>query len=503
MAREKIKIRLPTPHDHQRIFYSFNEDNPKVRVLVAPCGTKLGKSFGSALWLAKEALTNNGVFCVWIAPTYRKAKIGYRYIKAMLPEVDNIRCVDGKLEIRINNSYIVFLHGHDAEVTVEGEAVDRFVIDEAGKIKEQVWHSLLTTITQTLGLGIITGTPRGSTWYSKLFKMAKSGVNPSFMAVRLKTELSPYISKQAVALARKLLPPWLFKQYYEAEFSSQSSVFGELSHMWDGTHIKNGMLKTGANNRDDEYIESKGVRFWVSPDKDDFKGEIIHGVDLAKQVDYTVFYSVNMMGKLVGYARYRKVSYKQTAERLRMYLERYYPHVENTIRYDATGVGVSVGESISEQFEDTKIDVVVEPVVFSNSSKSEMVMGLTLAIEQGWHKVPPIVEIEDEYSSYEVSVTKQGNHSFAAPDGEHDDIVSAAMLGASFAFNRSRAVQGDLLLERAMTGAIKGEISKDVLAAYADVAEGENNVDDDIADEEEFFTSYGSESVLDFDERTA
>ena len=136
-------IRLPKLYTSQQVFQNWNHNFPHAQCLIAPSGTKVGKSFGAAVWLTKEALVNENLYCVWIAPTYLKAKIGYRYIKAMLPEHPSIVCLDGKLEIRLGNrSFIKFLHGKDAETTVEGEAIDRFVIDESGKIKKQVWFSL-------------------------------------------------------------------------------------------------------------------------------------------------------------------------------------------------------------------------------------------------------------------------------------------------------------------------------------------------------------------------
>jgi hypothetical protein len=122
-----ITVRFPTPHEVQKIFVDWNKIHTKAQCLIAPCGTKTGKSFGSAIWLLKEAMVNPGLYCIWIAPTTMKAEVGYRYMKAMLPDVDSIRCIDSSLEIKLlgNRSFIKFLHGRDAETTVEGEAVVR------------------------------------------------------------------------------------------------------------------------------------------------------------------------------------------------------------------------------------------------------------------------------------------------------------------------------------------------------------------------------------------
>lgn len=416
-----LTLRLPSPYAAQRPFVYWNEENPEAQVLVAPCGVKVGKSLGSALWIVKEILVNDASFGVWIAPTYLKAKIGYRYCKALLPDHPSIQCLDGLLEIRLGNrSFLKFLHGKDAETTIEGEAVTHFVIDESGKISRQVWYSLFTTITQTMGLGIITGTPRGFTWYYEEYRKARAG-DPFYVYTNVMTEQSPFVNPKAIAQAKRLLPKALFDQYYRAMFVSLSSVFGDLGTMFD-----------------DAMKVEAGAKFWIHPDENARKIETVTGWDIAKQRDYSVFYTVNLKGQLVGYARFNRVPYETQVERLNIYLNRFMLG-DKFLRYDATGVGSVVGEMIV----DKDIDAAVTPVVFSQKSKQEMVSRTSLAIESGWHKAPRIEQIEHEFGSYELNVTKSGLFSYSAPDGEHDDVVSAALLAISGAHHLSQTDGAD------------------------------------------------------------
>ncbi len=465
----KVIIRLPPPHKNQQIFFDWKILHPAAQCLVAPCGTKVGKTYGAVLWMLTEALSSPGLYCAWIAPTYLKCRIAYRYMKAMLPDAEWFDPVDGRLEIRLaNGSYITFLHGRDAEVTVEGEAVDRYVIDEAGKINKQVWYSLLTTITQTRGYGIVTGTPRSFNWYYKLFKQAKAG-DDFFAWAQLKTEDSPYVQKAAVERAKRLLPPFLFNQYYLAMFVSQSSTFGDLSNIWDESIV----------------LPEGNVKFWKHPDIEVRNRDVIHGVDIAKQRDYTVFYSVNDRGTLAGYCRFRHVPYTTQALRLKTYVEKFF-HGDNLVRFDATGVGKAFADIISE----TEINASITPVNFTNRSKSEMVTRMTTAIESGWHKAPRIEQVEHEFGSYELKVTKSGLHSFSAPDGEHDDIVSAAMLSISSAFQTNMAEQSEIMVEQTVNGSDNEDILEDELAAFVNVAYGGEKDDDffdtDVSKEDDF-----------------
>jgi len=433
MPSPAAKIRLPEPHDAQKIFTTWAEDFPEAQCLVAPAGTKTGKTFGSSTWFIQEALIEDGLYCAWIAPTYLKARIGYRYVKAMLPDHEWFRCIDGRLEIHLaNGSFLKFLHGRDAEVTVEGEAIDRFVIDEAGKINKQVWFSLFTTITQTLGYGIVTGTPRGFGWYYDVWKKGKNG-DPFFHSIRLPTEASPFVKPEAIVNAQRLLPKYLFDQYYRAVFVTNGSVFGDLGIMWDP---------------DFETMPGM-VKFWIHPNDKERDTVIIHGMDVAKKRDYTVVYSVNDRGKLVGYCRYRHVPYPQQAHRLKLYLTKFFSgnEADNFLHYDATGVGTAFGDILVEELGD--IDISLNPVTFTNKKKAEMVTRMTLAIEQGWHKAPRIEDIEHEFGTYEVSVTKTGMHSYSAPEGEHDDIVSAAIMAVSAAYQSSMADEAERMISEA------------------------------------------------------
>lgn len=468
-AKPSAIIRLPTPHQHQKIFYDWQDLYPKAQCLVAPCGTKLGKTFGCSIWMLKEALTYPSLYCAWIAPTYLKCRIAYRYMKAMLPDHPHFKCVDGRLEIHLaNGSFIKFLHGRDAEVTVEGEAVDRFVLDESGKITKQVWFSLFTTITQTLGYGICTGTPRGFTWYYEMFRKAKSG-DPFYCWAQLSTEQSPFIKSQAIENAKRILPKHLYDQYYLAKFISSGSVFGDLNSMFDRS------LKVPEGN----------VKFWIHPDASTRDRPVVHGMDVAKQKDYTVVYSTNDQGKLVGYCRYRHVPYPRQAQRFESYINRFFssPNAENDLRYDATGVGVAFGDLLG----DLDIDCGITPVTFTNKSKSEMVTRVTMAIEQTWHKAPSIERISHEFGSYELTVTKSGLHSYSAPDGEHDDVVSAALLSISGAYQAAIAEEAEKMVEQLTDGKENSDVN-----AWADTI---SNYDDD----DFFVDSEGDPNDDDFD----
>jgi hypothetical protein len=295
--------------------------------------------------------------------------------------------------------------------------------------------------------------------------------DPFFCYAKLRTDQSPYVKQKAIEQAKRLLPKYLYDQYYEASFVSHGTVFGDLSGMWDESLV----VPTGV------------VKFWRHPNEALRQGDIIHGVDPAQRQDYTVFYTVNAQGQLVGYCRFKHVPYTMQVLRLQKYIETYFNKADNMIRYDATGVGVPFGDLLVE----SDIDAAVTPVVFTNKSKNEMVTRTTLAIEAGWHKAPRIEAIDHEFSSYELTVTKTGLHRYAASEGTHDDIVSAAILAISYGYQSHQSEEAEKLLEECINGKMPNKDNDDHIAAYAAVATGDKD--------DSFFDDEGGSQDDDFD----
>ncbi len=427
-------IKLPEPHEKQAIFTDWEDLYPGSQVLVAPAGTKVGKTMGASIWLLGDSLINPGFYNIWIAPTLYKCRIAYRYMKAMLPDIEWIDTKDGAMEIWMGNgSFIKFLHGRDAEVTVEGEAVDSFVIDEAGKQKAQLWHSLITTITQTEGHGIVTGTPRGRNWYYDLYQKAQRG-DPMLCHATLRTVDSPFINPQAVFRAKNILPASLFRQYYLAEFVSDSQVYGEMDGVWN-----------------DLPVEHQG--YWIHPDENQRMKPTCIGMDLAKRGDYTVISAVNCDGETVGYVRLRHKPYHEQIQILGRF-SKAFKSDDNEIRYDRTGLGDVVGEQITILFDRLGGRWLVTPVVFTNAVKQEMVSKVGHVIDTRWWRCPRIVRVEEEFINLEVTATKTGMHSYGHPTGEHDDAHWSLAMAIAGALSYNKSEQDIDLIEAAMNGTL-------------------------------------------------
>jgi hypothetical protein len=176
----------------------------------------------------------------------------------------------------------------------------------------------------------------------------------------------------------------------------------------------------------DEKVGKNKV-FWMTKDKEKLKGEIIHGWDIAKSIDYSVIISTNSKGEVVGYWRFNKVSYPKQVKRIYNYITKKFPEADNILRYDKTGIGTA----ICDLLDDLDWDVSVTGVTYNNTVKQEMVSCLMVAMETGFVKSPMIHQLEHECSVFEMKVTKSGLFTYGAPSGEHDDTVNALMLSVS------------------------------------------------------------------------
>ena len=384
--------------------------------------------------MTAEAASNAGSYCLWIAPTTYKCRAGYNYIKKMLPDIPLFDCKDGKLEIYMGNgSFIKFLHGKDAETTVEGDPVDAFVMDEAGKHKAQLWYSLFTTITQTLGRGIITGTPRGFNWFHKEFLKAVAG-DPFYHWVTLMTKDSPYVTEKAIEQARRLLPPALFAQYFEARFVADSTVYGDLEKIWDRT------------------IPVRRENFWLHPDESARNRPVCIGYDPGKRGDPACFFATNDMGMTVGYIRLKRRNYLEQAMILGKLSQKFGHKGGNQIWIDRTGVGDAVVEMVRAEMDRIHGDWAIQEIVFTNAVKQDMVIRNIIAIDSGWFTCPYIPRVEHEFASLEVSTTKTGLHSYGAPGGDHDDVHWAASMSISGSYAGTIHDKTMDMIEDAMSG---------------------------------------------------
>src|ERR1017187_756654 len=81
-----VSLQLPEAHPQQYELITAFDRDPKLRFLVAACGTKWGKTVGCTIATVRNAWEHKNSLNWWVAPTYRQSKMAYRLVTQLLPK---------------------------------------------------------------------------------------------------------------------------------------------------------------------------------------------------------------------------------------------------------------------------------------------------------------------------------------------------------------------------------------------------------------------------------
>ena len=402
--QKKVRLVLPPLHNEQKKIVQPR----KPKFSVACCGTKFGKTLSYCIKCVRMLFNATyPIQILWAAPYYQNAKVAFKYLQRLIPpELRRTNNSDLTITLKHNGAMICFKGVNQDPEAVEGELYHHVVVDEASKMKPQAIISIRTTTTATGAQIDIVSTPRGKNWFWDYFKRGLDPKNPDYVAYTFPTSANPYIDPQEIEISRRQMPDRLFRQLYLAQFLADSDVFLGYRDCFYG---------------DELAFDSKDRQFWLDPEAQN--KQVVIGVDWAKSIDYTVFVAIDYteaIPRVVGFFRCQGMQYKQSVRFLQAFCSKFKDVV--TVLHDRTGVG----EAVDEMLSDTTIPY--EGLVFTNDRKSELVTKLMIGVEQKYILMPQWPSATDEFESYEVTTTKTGRLRYAAPEGEHDDIVTAYLL---------------------------------------------------------------------------
>jgi hypothetical protein len=415
-----VRLQLPWLHPRQREFV----DDPH-RIVVAACGSKLGKTFGLCNWLIREAWNGEQKLCWWTAPTYKQAAIAFKTMGRLLPPsrmrkrasqgemVYELLYTDGRVRS------IIDFRSADRPESLRGEGVHACVIDEAGYWKRDSFVSVMTTLTRTKGKLRIISTPKGRNWFyeewAKGWYPELRKKNPEYWSYQLPTTANPFISEEAIETLRRNFTDRQFRQEILAEFLEDGAgVFSNIK----------GSQKC--------YLLAKplpGRRY-------------VMGIDWAKHEDYTVFVVMDAtLKKVVHIERFQSFDWNLNIDKAVRTAKEWN---RASILMDSTGVGDVPFDTIAGVYANCE-----GYNIFNNEPKVRLIQTLQLAMERGSIQLPFASEeayreagiedpenrsatlgsiLEHELMSYSSNVTNTGKIQYGAPEGMHDDTVIALAL---------------------------------------------------------------------------
>lgn len=389
------KVVIPHVGGQQQIMES------KARFQIVCCGRRFGKTVIGAKKALKKCREPNRMVW-WVAPTYKVVKRGYREVVRQLPDgvlahptpQDSAFDAGRSVVLRFKNGSRMEFYSAERPEGMLGEGVDLVVMDEAALMPKAIWEQTIRpTLMDYKGEAIMISTPRGRNWFYFIWLRGQSDdpKDKAYESWKFTTADNPYIAEDEIEEMRNSMPLIVFEQEVLAEFiSSAGSVF----------------------RFSPDIITER-----VKPD-----GHVVVGVDLAKSIDFTVFEAANAAdGMPCAFDRFNEVSWPMQRDRLKGFCRRLRrdgaTHV--TLVMDSTGVG----DPIVEDMELAGYDTVG---INFTATKQHMVMQLAKDLEDGYVRIGS--DHVDELENYTYKISDKGRFTYSAPEGQHDDVVSAIML---------------------------------------------------------------------------
>jgi phage FluMu gp28-like protein len=352
--------------------------------------TKSGKTVSCMAWIIEQAvfLGKEGREFWWVAPVSAVASIAFKRLKRGIPSyfVRSIISSPGKESITlINGAVIRFKSGENAN-SLYGEDVWAAVIDEASRMKEDVFHAIRSTLTATRGKVRIIGNVKGrKNWFYQGCRKAEAGEEGHIFRkiTALDAVAAGVFPMEELEDAKRALPDAVFRELYLCEPSDD-----------------------GGNPFGLQFIRQN-----IAPLSN--KAPVVFGDDLAKSVDWTVLHGLDEDGRTCSHTRFQ-LPWENTIDHIKLICGSTYTLLDST----------GVGDPIVERLQKTGSNF--EGFKFSAPSKQMLMEGLSVAIQRGEVQYPDGV-IVSELESFEYEYTRTGVR-YSAPEGSHDDCVMALAL---------------------------------------------------------------------------
>lgn len=414
MSRLPAVVRLrPALHPGQVQFWNLTKQH---RFALATCGRRFGKTLFLHQHGTRFAINHQASKVWWIDPIHYLAKRAFRDMSKVLLRsglAESSGVLKSDLRIELITGSVVEFHSAERGDRMRGEGVHLVLVNEASLIKKAVWFEIIyPMLTDTQGSACFAFTPKGQGhWTHQLFQWGRSDDYPAYGSMQLPTSANPIIDPNFIRSAQRDLPASTFAQEYLAEF------------LEDGSGVfRNVLACLHSRPLDDPR--------WVPVD-----GPYVGGLDLARDVDYTVLHIMDRHGRVVWHDRCQRLDWPIIKARLIEACLRYRVHL--LAEYN------SMGQTIIDDLREAGVSV--DAFNTSNASKQDLIQGLMVALEQGLISYPDLPELLTELQIFEYNRLPSGAIRYAAPEGAHDDEVVALAL-ATRAYKQSLKAPRDSFL---------------------------------------------------------
>lgn len=399
-----VNAKTVYPHAGQQVVL-----DSQARFRVMNCGRRWGKTVLAAKIFVSKARKQNQMLW-WVAPTYRVVKRGYAEVLKQLPDgvlahpapPDSHFDAGRPVILHFKNGTKMEFYSAERPEGMLGAAVDFAVLDEAALMKSNIWNQIVSpTLIDHQGGALMISTPRGRNWFYDVWLKGQDRVQDQWDSWTFTTQDNPTLPPGEADRMAADMPRMEAEQEIFAKWLAAGAQVFIIDH---GVIQRDAVL-------DNHLIEGVSV-----------KGAVFLGVDLARTSDWTVLYgTVEATRKNCYFERFQDVSWSEQRRRIRravrLLMKAGAEHV--TLMVDEG----NAGSVIVEDLEEAGFDVVG---INFTTQKAPMVRLLANDLDRGQARI-----LEDfivEFENYSMNTTPSGRIQYSAPEGQHDDVVSAKML---------------------------------------------------------------------------
>lgn len=389
-----IDIRLPRPHDNQRIILRHTGSS------VIFAGRRFGKTQVALLRILMAVTTQPGLYW-WVGISWRSAsmKRAWRLLKFYLRKMwlalgkkpeKYIR--EAEKELIFPGGGSIWLRTAERPDSLAGEGIKGAIVDEFSLMPEIVWTEYLqAALLDYDGWVMFIGVPKGMNWAAHLWMTALD--RRGWRQFRFSTYDNPHIRADLVD---------------EIKANTSQRIF-EQEHLAI-VHPDGGAVFRGVSAVAKAPIDA--IQIW--------RRRYIAGLDWGKDFDYTVIAVFDAETRqMVALDRFNQIGWSLQRGRI----------IEMHERWNLTAIYAeanSIGSVNIEALQAEGLPVV--PFMTTGKTKQPLIEGLALGIERAELELLPDPVLINELQAYTVERLPGGGYRYGAPSGYHDDTVIATAL---------------------------------------------------------------------------
>ena len=276
-----------------------------------------------------------------------------------------------------------------------GVGLTKIIVDEAPLVHRKAWNqSLRPTLIDYKGRAIFIGSPKGKNWYWELYQKGQVG-DLEWKSWHFTSFDNEHLDLKELESITKDMPDYEYRQEILAEFEETAEqIFRKYKERAIGQF------------RD----PVKGHRYQV-------------GIDLGRKTSYSVITVIDEMEypyPVVYWDRFKTIDWNLQKQRVKEVWNKY-PCLR--ARIDATGIGDPLIEDLEN------IGVRVEPFIFKETSKKQLIDKEAIYIQEGRVIYPKIRDLLNELETFGREISKEtGRVKYKAMGKFADDCVNSLAL---------------------------------------------------------------------------